>query len=71
VIKGFLLNQLLLKVCNLPRKLPLYILIFLSFTDNNNTIKVNAPSYALFSELKRFLLFPSLYKAQQELHIIL
>jgi hypothetical protein len=48
VIKGFLLNQLLLKVCNLPCKLPLYILIFLSFTDDNDTIKVDAPLRALF-----------------------
>jgi hypothetical protein len=48
VIKSFLLNQLLLKVCNLSRKLSFYILIFLSFTDNNNTIKVNTPLRALF-----------------------
>jgi hypothetical protein len=47
VIKSSLLNQLLLKVCNLPRKLPLYILIFLFFTNNNDTIKVNASSRAL------------------------
>jgi hypothetical protein len=47
VIRGSLLNQLLLKVCNLPRKLPLYILIFLSFTDDDDTIEVDAPPRAL------------------------
>jgi hypothetical protein len=47
VIEGSLLNQLLLKVCNLPRKLPLYILIFLSFTDDDDTIEVDALSRAL------------------------
>jgi hypothetical protein len=47
VIGGSLLNQLLLKVCNVPRKLPLYILIFLFFTDDDDTIEVDAPSRAL------------------------